>query len=815
MSFYDNDEIYLRDFEDKQFDAEKFKAFMDNLAQDIDGYGAKAMYLEAGYGKYYNNETYGGRAADASKEFIGNGQRDKLHVQNRNIQKELYMACADVKEAFEEMVDPSPKARISREVLRHIKKDHQGRYEEMDVLGCEIESMVREVINDFSDLADFEYFDAKPVREIYDEFCGNGGCMDKCIQKLEMFDEYAESMMFKKDITGKSALLQDNIRNTAGALDAMKIYNPSIAHNSVGLVALGTNVSYLDNGLASLWAAASNGTKMNVKIFATDKDAAEYLDAQMKILCDDDDSNDADAIANINATVQGFLYMEVVDGKKYVAYDQEKIEGTLKHLEKGGLAYQLLSSVDEQIKENKKKGVAVPNAITKLGIGGRFENTKLEVRKDGAGVRLEVTSNNDFLPLNEIKHKPVAYAATEESAKNYFMNGKSYDWDAIKAWYNIRNEFNDNYHERSIEYDVLAFEINNMSDKDVEELINSATAADYNHTIDVSSRKYTILADRYMLQMQGLRNGGSQAQLEILGYTGKEFENKYTRAVLIKNISDWLCDLPIDKNYIVNISYERSNFAQNDYDEEYCVDVYGDRVYTASIKTCENCFPYTSYPEDVISTSSMSYDAITVHPYSNYSEIQDNLLEDVCVTVKGMGISISEESKDFVVSQTVGYILGKVSDATYFGYAIESEVTSVLKDMVETEAKIQGINEVRDLSSAAHSMMLKGSSVHVSGLGNQSFYISELDYDDRRLVFNVAAYNKTHGTEYTIAQMKEEFQNNSGVFQDYNAWYGRYGDNEANSLEVDTAIKLGDEGFEKEEIRAMSAQEMEDYLLGN
>lgn len=46
MSFYDNDEIYLRDFEDKQFDAEKFKAFMDNLAQDIDGYGAKAMSIE-------------------------------------------------------------------------------------------------------------------------------------------------------------------------------------------------------------------------------------------------------------------------------------------------------------------------------------------------------------------------------------------------------------------------------------------------------------------------------------------------------------------------------------------------------------------------------------------------------------------------------------------------------------------------------------------------------------------------------------------------------------------------------------------------
>ena len=44
MSFYDNDEIYLRDFEDKQFDAEKFKAFMDNLAQDIDVWNLREAY---------------------------------------------------------------------------------------------------------------------------------------------------------------------------------------------------------------------------------------------------------------------------------------------------------------------------------------------------------------------------------------------------------------------------------------------------------------------------------------------------------------------------------------------------------------------------------------------------------------------------------------------------------------------------------------------------------------------------------------------------------------------------------------------------
>ena len=558
--------------------------------------------------------------------------------------------------------------------------------------------------------------------------------------------------------------------------------------------------------LAALKAAASNVTKLKAKIFASDKEAAEYLDSQMKVLCDDDDSNDAEAIVNINATLQGFLHEEVVGGKRYVAYDQEKILGTLKYLEKDGLAHQLLSSVNAQIDANKRNGVAVPDAITELGLGGRFENTKFEARKDGAGVRLVITSNNDMLPLNEIKNKPIAYAATEESAKNYFMNGKEYDWDAIKAWYNAGNDFKDNYHERSIEYDVLAFEINNMSDKEVEELINSATTADYNHTINNSSRKYTILADRYMLQMQGLRQGGSQAQSEILGYTGKEFENKYTRAVLIKNISDWLYDLPTDRNYPVTISYERSDFDQKDYDEE-C----GDRVYTASIKNCENCFFHTMNPEEALVTQYIGQETITVYPYGEYSDIQDKILGYVYVTAKSMSTSVSKECEDFVVSQTIGYLLSKQGDSAYFTYAITSELFK-LAEIYESEDKLQSIDEARDLSSAVHSMMIKGSSVYVSGKYVQSFCVYEPDYDDKRLVFNVAAYNKTHETKYTIAQMKEEFQNNSEVFQDYNDWYMKHGDEEAYNLIVDITPKLDDEGLE---IQAMSAQEIEDYLLGN
>ena len=143
--------------------------------------------------------------------------------------------------------------------------------------------------------------------------------LDKCIMKFEDFNEDARQYMKRSMIKDHSYDLQNRMKATASALEEMKVYEPNVPQNSITLTSLGLNASYLDNGLAALWTAAANGKKLNIKIFASDKEAAQYLDSQMKILCDDDNSNDEAAIANINATLQGFLYEEVVDGKKYVA----------------------------------------------------------------------------------------------------------------------------------------------------------------------------------------------------------------------------------------------------------------------------------------------------------------------------------------------------------------------------------------------------------------------------------------------------------------------------------------------------------------
>ena len=84
------------------------------------------------------------------------------------------------------------------------------------------------------------------------------------------------------------------------------------------------------------------------------------------------------------------------------------------------------------------------------------------------------------------------------------------------------------------------------------------------------------------------------------------------------------------------------------------------------------------------------------------------------------------------------------------------------------------------------------------------------DYDDRRLVFNVAAYNEEKGTNYTIEQMKKEYEKGSEVFNSYNTWCIHEG--EKQSLEMYKRI-VKEKGVD--EVEDMSIDEIEQYFKEN
>ena len=551
----------------------------------------------------------------------------------------------------------------------------------------------------------------------------------------------------------------------------------------------------------SLAAASMSGSKPKAKTFASDKEAAEYLDQQFELLCDDDDTNDEEAIANINACLMGYLCIVQDGNDSYVAYDKEKIENTLAWLKPDGLAYQLFNSIDEQIYANEDKGVAVPAAITKLGLGGKLENTLLQVRKDGAGVRLEVTSNNDWLPGKEIDKEPVAYACTEESAKNYFMTNGEYDWNAIENWFALKDDFDDAYHYTSDEYTVLANEMRNMTDDEINSLLDCQEATQRYGSVT----RFWILSERHSMQME---------QLRAMGATGVEFENQSTRAVLVKTIADRLVQEKVD-GVLVETHYKIDS-SYNTYKDNIIGNsgvVYGDKQYTAQIEYhADGCTYFKDF---------------TVYPYCESQEIDENMKTSSNSMIYNVmpDVNLAEDGVKTAFKKSLEYVIKEVGMSTPYGVIslAASEITSLQKEY-EMKLMAEGVQNALEYGTDAQCMRIQGSAVWVTTDYGYETYVYNPQYDDKELVYSVEAYNRAVYNSlpeeeradfkpYTIQDMKNEFEKKlededySGSFDQYRDWYVRYGHDEIFEVVRKTDGELGG----KESVDEMSYTDLEKY----
>ena len=230
----------------KKFDAEKFDRFVDNLANDIDRYTGDAKALESGYGKYYNNSTYVGKAATASKEFIDRKKKKKFHVGSKDIQRELFNRCLGVKNMFEAKVDPSQKARIDNETLDLIKRDHMAFADKLEYEGYDIECIAREIESEFGKYGDVTQPNYRRALVVYDEFCGSGGFLDKCLRKFEDFNEEARQYTKRAMIKEQSYDMQKDIKATASALEGMTVYKTEVQRQAVWLNTLSASNVVVD-----------------------------------------------------------------------------------------------------------------------------------------------------------------------------------------------------------------------------------------------------------------------------------------------------------------------------------------------------------------------------------------------------------------------------------------------------------------------------------------------------------------------------------------------------------------------------------------
>jgi len=247
MGLIYEDERYFSANDVNRFDAEKFDRFIDCLAHDMDRYTADAKILENGYGKYYHNTTYVGKAASASKEFIDRKQFGKFHVESKEVQKELFYKCTDVRDMFREQVDSSPKARIDSETLGLIKRDYRDYYDELEHEGYDIECMAREIENHYGKYGrEVTQPNYRRSMEVYDELCCHGGFMDKCIRKFENFNEDARQHMKRSMIKEHSYDLQKDIKATASALEGMTVFKTEVERQAVWLNTLGVKNAVVD-----------------------------------------------------------------------------------------------------------------------------------------------------------------------------------------------------------------------------------------------------------------------------------------------------------------------------------------------------------------------------------------------------------------------------------------------------------------------------------------------------------------------------------------------------------------------------------------
>ena len=242
MRNLDAGEWSLTDCEEKKYDAKQTASFSDDLARDFQDYHDRAKDLEAGYGRYYNNTTYVGSTADASKEFIGTRQTEEIHYENLDIQKEFIGAVGYIEDAFKQMVDPSPNAKIDSVVVKEIKHEQQAFSRVFDEEGYALERWTQRMVDKFGRFGVSTLPSCSIIRARHEELSGPGGHLDKCIKKLKEFDDFSLTYLNQSGIKERSYKLQRLIKNTAGKLDNFTVYQPNMPQKSISLVALGANM---------------------------------------------------------------------------------------------------------------------------------------------------------------------------------------------------------------------------------------------------------------------------------------------------------------------------------------------------------------------------------------------------------------------------------------------------------------------------------------------------------------------------------------------------------------------------------------------
>ncbi|SFU86828.1 hypothetical protein [Butyrivibrio sp. M55] len=234
----------------KSWDTKKIHDFIETFENAAHNYMEGIGYLQSGYEKYQNNETFVGGGAEATKRFIGTKQSE-FNRQQYELSKEMIKRYVDLDETFKAMVDPADDAKIDTDVVARTKTRFQRQLEEYESLAFAIQQKTMEDVDKFRKYCgDIEEVYVRDTLADYDEFCGTGGFLYDCIKKVEEFDDKACNRLFNSGIKDAIQGHIEEISGKAAGLDSIHSHAVDIDKHTLSLVALGTDATLNSINLA-------------------------------------------------------------------------------------------------------------------------------------------------------------------------------------------------------------------------------------------------------------------------------------------------------------------------------------------------------------------------------------------------------------------------------------------------------------------------------------------------------------------------------------------------------------------------------------
>ncbi len=307
----------------KSWDTKKIHDFIETFENAAHNYMEGICYLQSGYEKYQNNETFVGGGAEATKRFIGIKQSE-FNRQQYELSKDMIKRYVDLDDTFKAMVDPADDAKIDTDVVARTKTRFQRQLEEFESLAFAIQQKTMEDVDKFRKYCgDIEEVYVRDTLADYDEFCGTGGFLYDCIKKVEEFDDEASNRLFNSGIKDAIQGHIEEISDKAAGLDSIHSHAVDIDKQTLNLVPLSTSAIGVTAYNPTLLAA--NSIKL-VSPRDTTKTPRRWSLVKKKFSID---------IVRSNAAVNNAKYIESM--KEIYGFSQEEAEllneAYLKHCE--------------------------------------------------------------------------------------------------------------------------------------------------------------------------------------------------------------------------------------------------------------------------------------------------------------------------------------------------------------------------------------------------------------------------------------------------------------------------------------------------